>query len=163
MKAGKVQSHETGISWGIVFALAIVVCTGLSGCGIGGKTRPVSGRVTFNGKVVESGTITFVPLDGTKGPSAGAVISDGKYDVPQGHGVLAGGRYRVEIESLVKSNRKGHNPFKPDGAPAQLYDNIIPPKYNAESELTVMIADEQTAPVFDFDLTTDKKDKRRAN
>ncbi len=63
-----------------------VCCLGLVavlGCGGGAgdvDRYDVSGTVTFDGKPVPSGTITFLPAQGNTGPGGNANIKDGKYD-----------------------------------------------------------------------------------
>ena len=58
----------------------------------------VSGTVTFDGKPLPKGFITFLPdtSKGNKGPGGGAPIVDGQYRTPAGKGV-AGGPYIVKI------------------------------------------------------------------
>lgn len=52
-----------------------------SGCGAGGdKPASVSGRVTYNGKTITSGTVVLVGADG-KASDPGAVQSDGSYSI----------------------------------------------------------------------------------
>lgn len=53
----------------------------LLGCtGGGAPTGKVTGKVTFDGKPVTSGSLTFAPAAGTEGkPAAGAVKADGSY------------------------------------------------------------------------------------
>ena len=48
--------------------------------GCGGSSSTISGKVTYKGKPVENGAITFQPADG-KGPSTGATIVGGSYQV----------------------------------------------------------------------------------
>ncbi len=53
----------------------------LIGCSGGGApTGKVVGKVTFDGKPVTSGSLTFAPASGTVGkPAVGAVTADGSY------------------------------------------------------------------------------------
>ncbi|HEY7308262.1 MAG TPA: hypothetical protein VH643_02765 [Gemmataceae bacterium] len=52
-----------------------------SGCGMGGdRPATVSGRVTYNGKTVTSGTVVLVGADG-KASDPGAVQPDGTYSI----------------------------------------------------------------------------------
>ena len=45
----------------------------LAGCGKKGLERAViSGRVSYQGEPVQRGLLRFVPIEGTKGPPAGA-------------------------------------------------------------------------------------------
>jgi len=76
-------------------ALSLLVFT--LGCG-GPVPYTVSGKVTFNGKPVPAGYITFAP-DGSKGnsgPGGGAPIRDGEYRTEPGKGIV-GGPYVVRI------------------------------------------------------------------
>lgn len=78
-------------------------CLGLAGCGgRGGDAGPprytLSGSVTFEGKPVPTGYISFVPdaAKGNTGPGAGATISNGKFATEAGKGTI-GGVHRVKI------------------------------------------------------------------
>jgi hypothetical protein len=83
---------------------AAVVGVGLSafvGCGGDDLPRryPVYGTVTYKGKPVESGTITFTPDDLNKGRSAGSAIKDGHYSLASlttDDGAMAG-HYKVTV------------------------------------------------------------------
>jgi hypothetical protein len=58
--------------WSLVVAAVLA-----AGCG---SAVTVSGEVTYDGKPVEDGRITFLPADG-KGPSVGGVVTGGRYTV----------------------------------------------------------------------------------
>jgi hypothetical protein len=79
---------------------AILVVTLAIGCKPGPKVSKISGNVTFKGKPVPAGYITFTPdvATGTLGQVVGFQIRDGKYDsqsnVPPG---LAPGTYKIRI------------------------------------------------------------------
>jgi hypothetical protein len=61
--------------------LAVIgVCLALGG-GCGGSSVRVSGQVTYDGRPVEKGIITFLPADGKGSPVAGPIV---------------GGRYQIE-------------------------------------------------------------------
>jgi hypothetical protein len=82
---------------GTLFALFAVAFAGCGSKPDEGPTRyQVSGQVTFDGKPVPTGTITFVT---TSGPSGSAQITDGKYDTRTGKGVV-GGPHQVMIEGF---------------------------------------------------------------
>ena len=66
------------------WAFAVLV---LGGCGGDGLVE-VCGNVTFDGKPVEQGTISFLPVDG-EGPTAGALIGRQRgLRVPTKEGIL---------------------------------------------------------------------------
>lgn len=82
--------------------LLVAVCAvalAVGGCGPGiPNPYEVSGTVTFGGKPIPKGFITFLPdtTKGNKGPGGGAPIVDGEYRTAAGKGV-AGGPYTVKI------------------------------------------------------------------
>ncbi|MFM8272040.1 MAG: hypothetical protein ACKODX_06855 [Gemmata sp.] len=68
-----------------IAALALGAALSAPGCS-DSPTATVTGAVSYDGKPVKSGHVTFTPTDG-KGPTAGALITDGKYtatNVPPG-------------------------------------------------------------------------------
>ncbi len=124
---------------------AIVMVVALSGCG-GGSGVAVSGKVSLDGQPVKDGTIQFVPVDGTQGPSAGGTIKDGSYSIPADGGPLPG-KHRVEISSFVDVKEATSKELagalfgrpssdQPKEAQVQtLRKNVVPAKFNETSEL----------------------------
>jgi hypothetical protein len=110
--------------------LALLAC--LAGCGRGGGMAAISGTVSYDGKPLEKGLISFVPIDG-KGPTAAAPVTDGKYSVK-----VAPGKKLVKIEGYKVI---GEHPFSRYN-PRIVIDQkqILPPRYNTNSELTRDIA-----------------------
>ena len=79
-------------------AVALAAAAGLlPGCG--SPTATVSGEVTYDGKPVGDGYITFTPADG-KGPDAGGPITKGRYSVTG----LAPGPKVVKVIALKQVN-----------------------------------------------------------
>lgn len=83
-----------------------------------------------DGKSSVSGTITFVKADGELARE-GAVIADGKFQA-----LLPSGKYKIELNAqkvIRKQKQKGF-----DGAEeeVELTDELFPPRYNAQTELT---------------------------
>jgi hypothetical protein len=122
-----------------------------AGCS-GRKPMRVWGEVTFDGKPVEKGQIVFAPMDDTPGPTTGADIIAGRYEVPQKIGPWSGGTYQVEITALAKNGKTLPNPEIPGGPPVELADNYIPTKYNHQTELIVDISDDASKNQVDFHL-----------
>lgn len=81
-------------------ASMLMVLALLPGCsGNSGPQRyDVSGSVTFDGKPVPKGFVTFYPDTeaGNRGPGGGAEIRDGVYQTADGKGVV-GGPHRIRI------------------------------------------------------------------
>ena len=105
----------------------------LCGCGGSGNRAAIDGVVTCDGKPLEKGQITFVPQIGTKGPTAGAEIAAGKFTIPAAGGTFAG-KFRVEVTASRPSGRK--IPDRLTGKLVDAYEQFIPQKYNADSQLT---------------------------
>jgi acetyl esterase/lipase len=57
---------------------------------VDGKRVPVSGSITLNGMPLKWGQITFKSRDSEIAPIAFAIISNGKFTIPQDHGPLPG-------------------------------------------------------------------------
>jgi hypothetical protein len=93
--------------------------------------------VTWNGAPVESGFITFIPLDGTAAEAG--EIRDGQFEFE-----ARPGNSRVEIQANKELgfNRSMNQP------------NIVqylPPEFNTKSTLTKVVSPEGEN-VFDFEL-----------
>jgi hypothetical protein len=109
-------------------AFALTAC--LAGCGRSDGLTAVSGTVSYDGQPVKKGTVTFLPADGN-GPTAAAVIADGKYSVK-----VAPGRKLVRIEGYKVLGRRPYNPGNPKSPMVDKQEQILPQRYNAKSELT---------------------------
>jgi len=101
----------------------------LAGC-TGSNESPVSGTVTVDEKMVEKGSILFIPADG-KTATAGGEIKDGRYSVR-----VPPGPKKVSI-SMPKIT--GQKPIYPGQANSPMMDITVeglPVKYNDKTELT---------------------------
>ena len=96
---------------------------------------------------LSTGSIAWIPIEGTPGPGGGGGISkDGKYEIKKG---LRPGKYRVEIRSSTTLNRRVVNPT----IPADMVNeevSVIPEQYNNRSGLVREVG--RGSYVFDFDL-----------
>jgi hypothetical protein len=124
--------RSIGWIWTLPLACAL-------GCSERGPDRVVvSGTVAFQGQPIQDGLIRFVPLQTGAGPMAGDVITNGQYRVVAKGGVPVG-KCRVEI----KARKIVPKPPQPGGLELKVLPDpsvqIIPAKYNTESELTVTI------------------------
>ena len=129
-----------------VLGSCLVGCDGATG------RESVSGHVTLDGKPVDGGAISFVPLTGIEGPTVGANIVDGSYRIPKAQGPVVG-RYRVEIRWPRPTKKKV--PVMagiPDSDMRNQLAEAVPDKFHSESVLEVEI--KKSRNECDFELTS---------
>jgi hypothetical protein len=135
-----------GIGTWFVISLSVTSlgCTG----GDGIDRVLVSGNVMFDGQPVEKGQIRFVPIDGAPNPVTIDPIDNGAYTTENTGGVPVG-THRVEI--LGYDGEEYRN--APTGPGARPPRQLLPKKYNKESELTVTLESGKDNDALDFALT----------
>jgi len=133
---------------------ALVMAVGLAGCGAENPRErlPVSGTVTLDGAPLDQGSIQFAPLVREDSVGSGAMIKDGKYEIPELKG-LPVGKYRVRINSARVD--ESAPPPDPDGfMTGKPTIERIPPKYNRKSEEVVEVT--AGGPnEFDYEIRTE--------
>ena len=123
----------------------------LAGCGEKNELnrQALSGTVALNGTPVAVGTIRFTP-EAQTGVSSGGPIADGKFAIRAAEG-LPPGKYIVRIYATQKDSRTVEQGGPPGPATEKPGVDLIPPRYNARSELVREVtADAENK--FDFDL-----------
>src|SRR4051812_28331476 len=103
-------------------AIAVVALT--LGCGGEPDTGDVSGTVTYDGKAVDDGAITFYPA---AGPTAGGTIKDGKYTATK---VPVGTSKVVVSGSKVTGKKKMYD--TPNSPEMPVTSEYLPPKYSSK-------------------------------
>jgi len=117
---------------GRLFTFSLLMAGVFSGCGdpTGGVvTVPVAGTVVMDGQPLETGSLTFNPVDG-QGATAGAVIQDGKFSarVPPGSKL-------VQISSSkVVGQRKAYDDPN-DQQMIDIVEDQVAPEFNVSSAL----------------------------
>lgn len=105
-------------------ALILALAAGCAGRG-GDRATAVSGKVSYRGKAVGTGTVVFVP-DGNRGtsgpPLCAAIQPDGSYQVSAGNAAIPAGCYRVTIAAVAVPPA---GPGQPFGVPYSL----LPDRY----------------------------------
>ncbi|MCH2114835.1 MAG: hypothetical protein MK171_08000 [Pirellulales bacterium] len=125
-------------------ALALSICVTLSACGGKGDRRALEGSVTLDDKPLAAGAIDFFPLPGTRGPTAGGQIVDGRYYIAPDRGTMDG-TFRVVITATRKTGKQVSDPTaimmdpKAKGGMVDEYEQYIPASYNKKSELTAKV------------------------
>lgn len=116
------------------------------GCGDAGRL-PVQGKVTVDGTPVQNGYIYLTPLQGTDGPTTGAKIIDGSYEVEPGKGVFQG-NFEVAIK-VWEESKKTTEDFA-TGEKISGIQQTLPARFNTKTELTVEITGDKDS--YDFNL-----------
>jgi hypothetical protein len=129
--------------------LALAVLT-LAGCGPRSDRLAVSGTVNLDGAPLDSGSILFTSVGGEKLVSAGAMIQDGAYQIPQAKGLLAG-TYHVELNSPDHSATPAMDKGSADGRGIPVVPDRIPAEYNLNSTQKVEVTPDGDNE-FNFDI-----------
>jgi len=130
------------------FLLCCVALLALIGCSGESDRQSLEGTVTLDGEPLSEGAITFRPMPGTEGPTAGGPIRDGQFSIASDQGTFAG-TFRVEISAHKKTGRKIPGAL---GGEVDETVSIIPERYNRQSELTADV-EKGAANEFEFELT----------
>jgi len=126
---------------GLVVVSGFIALTMGAGCAPRGAT--VSGKVTLDGAPLDDANISFVPKADAQKQAGWATIAGGQYSIPETSG-LGTGEFRVEIRALRATGEKSSDPTM---IPSK---EIIPAKYNTQSQLTAEIKPGEN--VKDFEL-----------
>ena len=134
--------HRAALAWTAVWLFLTVTI----GCGQSNRAA-VSGQVSFDGKAVADGAISFVPAGDNPGLPAWGKIQAGRYSIPTNTGPALGTN-RVEIRWTRKTGRlrPAHGPMPPE----EEFEEAIPARYNSHSELKAEIKHGDNR--FDFAL-----------
>jgi hypothetical protein len=130
-----------------VLVLGAALAT-VAGCGSAPPMSQIHGTVTFDGKPLAAGVIQFMPT-GPTGQTVGGTIKDGVYEL-QG----SVGEMKVSINaSEVIGKKKMYD--TPDSPLVDDFRNLLPPRYNINTELKASL---KAGPnEVNFDLTSGKK------
>lgn len=120
------------------------------GC-LGDGRIDVAGSVSVDGTPVEHGSIMFIPIEETPGPTAGALIRGGSYEIVPGKGPLAG-KFRVEILAVKDNGKVGVDIVT--GEKVAQRQQFLPDRFNKKSDMTVEIS--RHSEPYDFSLELKK-------
>lgn len=138
------------IELSLTFKALLMLLISLSGCGYksGLERVHVSGQASYLGKPIEVGQIRFVPIEPTRAPITIESIRDGRYETETSGGVPIG-NFRVELRMYdpVEYRTAPRSPMSP------AIKQLLPNKYNRDSELTITIDSGSGSMEKDFLLT----------
>jgi hypothetical protein len=127
----------------------VFLALGFAGCARGPVVGEVSGQVTFAGKPVTEGKITFI--NPTTGFAAEADLQpDGSYRIKTPEGGLVVGDYIVMVNPLIYIDRS--NPRTPP-SPVERPAPNIPEKYRNQGRTPLRATVQKGANTFTFDMT----------
>lgn len=122
----------------------------LMGCGPRTDRLAITGKVTLDGVPLDRGSIRFTSLGDQPLLVSGALIQDGRYNIPEEKG-LRPGTYRVQINSPDLKAPPVMAPATPSGPGFSVPPERIPPEYNVDSKQTVEVtADGDNSFAFDI-------------
>ncbi len=117
----------------------ILICAAaISGCGPSGNHASIHGNVKLDGEPLASGSIRFVPAQGTPGGVTGGDIKDGRYEIGAAKGPAIGTN-RVEIHAMRATGKRMSNPMLPPGQTAEVFESAVAPRFNAQSTLEAVV------------------------
>ena len=118
-------------------AIAVSSLIAISTIGCGGSGANVSGTVTFDGRPIANGTITFQPTeDSSLQNPIQARINDGSFSI-ESHQMLLPGKYEVAIRAERVAGQ-----VQSDEGSTEMVDRIeqfIPVIYNSKTMLTAQV------------------------
>ena len=110
------------------------------------------GRVKFcaiNRQPILRGTIEFLPISGTRGPSAGGAITEGQYKISKG-GPLPG-KYKVVIRAFRGTEKMIETEAYGKRVQVEETEQCIPDRFNAKTELEVEIRSGKNSHEFSLE------------
>ena len=136
----------------LVVGMFVVLPSAFVGCGRTSDRQALEGAVTLDGAPLAEGSITFRPMPGASGPTAGGRITEGKFSVSPRQGTFVGA-FRVEIIATRKTGRKIIDTMWGEEHEVEQTEQFLPARYNRQSELTAEVT-EAGPNRFEFDLTS---------
>ena len=136
----------------VVSSSLIAALVALQGCSeaLGPRTMKVWGDVSFDGKPVEDGVITFEAADGAA-PAQGP-IKAGHFEIPADAGPVAEKTYLVRVNAMAKTGKTIKN-IMGDGEPTMdVMVETIPTMFNASSTMKKSISPDVDKNHFEFKL-----------
>ena len=130
--------------------LVLVVWRGCRDATDGDGRVSVSGTVTRDGELLEVGSIRFIPVVGSTGPTAGGGIDNGDYKITRGDGLVIG-LHTVLITDFHPDTDE--SPSGPTDRPGPTGGRL--PGYGPTVQFEIEIVDGDNNFDFEFNEGTD--------
>jgi hypothetical protein len=117
----------------LVFA---IVCALVAGCNSDPPSAEISGTITYDGKPVEAGHISFFPRNG-KGTTSGGEIVKGAYTAKG----VSFGEMDVKINATKVTGTRKLYPSDPKSAVIELRGEMLPERYHEKTTLMLDVKD----------------------
>ena len=115
-----------------LFSLSMMLTLVAAGCSTDASLGTVHGKVTLDGTPLATGLVRFVPADGQTA-TADATIANGEFTAK-----VPVGEKRVSISApKVVGKRRAYETA--DSPTIDVVEELLPARYNAQSELTITI------------------------
>jgi len=136
------SSKRTGAKSNLL-RLVVVAIVAAIGCSSENTQSTVRGTVRLDGAPLADGLINFVALD-QQSQTAEAKITDGQFEV-----AVPRGEKRVEIRAAkVIGKKKAYD--TPDSPTVDVVEELVPARYNSQSELRMTITEGPQEKAFDL-------------
>ncbi len=133
-------SAKQSSRWGLLMlGLSLVGLAGCFGPSDSLNRQAITGEVLLKNVALDTGSISFTPVDMETGRPAGATIKQGSFKIAQEQG-LPPGTYTVRVNSADTTAE----PVLPDGMPGdsrKLAPDRIPASWNSMSQETITVED----------------------
>jgi hypothetical protein len=123
-----------------LLALLLLILAGCSGKSL----TKVTGEVVLDDVPVACGVISFLPADGA-GPSAQAVIQDGKYTAEVSPGIK-----NVKLE--LAERKSGQSAGKSNASAGPVYETVSPVEYHEQGQTNLQREIPKSSTVQNFRL-----------
>ena len=132
----------------LILGLTLLLATGCGGDPLVG----IKGKVSFEGKALDTGVITF-RLSGVaeNPPTYSTVITNGQYEIPKEQG-LPPGTYIVSVTSPDGKTPSADPNALPGPSGNFSSKDRIPKKYNLESKVEVVVETKPNPKIYDLNV-----------
>ncbi len=128
------ERRAVRVAYAIAWIPMLLCLAVTAGCGPGDDRQPLSGTVSWQGKPLPKGVITFYPKGA--GSTVGCTIVDGTFSIALQKGATPGS-YRVQIVAFRPTGRRELDIERNERVDVE--EQYLPNRFNTASTLEVVI------------------------